>query len=471
VSQLPPVGPSSTNAGKATVTFVIGGSPTQSSKRRNLPSGTQSVSVGVLNFDGSTIAAFPTPVVFNVSASAPGCSAISGGFQCSEAITAPVGTVLFDATGYSAPNAGGSVLVQGIEYADVMASGSTPVTITTSNQSVYTALSLEGSLTIVLVNHATNTFNLSFADGNSASGTITPLSNGDLQLQVTSATNSDSTNGSIGYAREIPGAMLTFASGGTSPPANGIVASGGDWAVGAGIACATTLSTAQVSVVIVGGPTFSNTASAAGVTGTATVTPSGSTYSFAFNGTGYNVSGASIGAQTGTNTCSVGGPSMVSGTPVAIGPFGTLLIGSGNPGSNSSDTDGGVGFAYKSLVSPNVASLTAQTYDGFFGSYSGGGTMKQSGPIQLTPAGNNTLNLCAYASFPSTPSTPGSAGCGTVAINATQPIPGLLLGTVTPPAALGGGTSPTIATAAQVNGKWVILGINDGGGNFAVIQH
>jgi len=58
---------------------------------------------------------------------------------------------------------------------------------------------------------------------------------------------------------------------------------------------------------------------------------------------------------------------MVSGTPVAIGPFGTLLIGSGNPGSNSSDTDGGVDvelIGSEDGVSPGQACAFYDAADG-----------------------------------------------------------------------------------------------------------
>jgi hypothetical protein len=473
-------GPSSTHSkATAALSFFIPSGGAAAHKRRALPAGTGSVVITVSNADGSS--AGIAPVVANVSATSSGCTTASDGIQCTETVTAPLGSDLFGVVSYSGANASGNVLAQGNALATI-SSTSASVAVTTSTANTYVAENLEGGVIEVQVDHSADTFQISgFPDGDNISGTVTALPQGDLKFTVTSPTNDNGTQGTVGYARELPGATLNFMATNTaSPPVTGVLSTGADWGIGTGLgSCPTGGGSVQVVAVIVGGPAYSSSTSKSVVTGTATFA-SGSSPTLSFNGTSYTIGGASGGAQSGNGTCSGGifvstdpGSSSTQGN-VALGTFGVLIVGSGNQGNQSmNDTNGGFGFAYTSAVAPSASTLAALNYDGFFGGYKDDGTTNtEAGPLTVSPGSGGALQVCPYSDFEAGTVAP-TSGCGSVTFSGSQPVPGVLFGTLVEGSAMGSpGTSQGVVfTASQITGKWVVFGATSTGGAIALTEH
>jgi hypothetical protein len=81
------------------------------------------------------------------------------------------------------------------------------------------------------------------------------------------------------------------------------------------------------------------------------------------------------------------------------------------------------------------------------------------------------LQLCPYTTFEA--NQPSSVECVTITFNASQPVPGLLFGTLLSSPTPNGAPlpQPIVVTASQVAGKWVLFGLTEGGSQFALIQH
>jgi hypothetical protein len=467
------------NNGEASVSVFVPSASASSvtrsgARRRALPAGTQSVEIVVGSQNATPVNV--APVIVNVSATAPGCSSSGSGISCTIDISVPYGALVFAVIGYSAQNATGSPIAWGYTVATISATGSNAVSITTSSVIAYFTMSLDGNISLAVIDHSANTIAVADTSSNtSIDGTITYLPNGDVKIVVTSSTDPGTAVGNVVYARELPGAALVFFSTGTStPPAAGSVASGADWGVGTELnACPTAAASYDVSLASVEGPQFQvspnfNTTPAF-ENGMATISLSGSVASLAFSGEAYALGGSLLSSETGTTgTCSSGIFAANTGTngsgEVAYDAQGVIIGADKNPNGSTSVHNGFMGFTVQSGATIDLTALTSGTYDGFLGYYNVTPTIVKGGSaINASPAGSNTLNWCVYTNFEAGTVGTGSSNCTTAAFS-SQPQPGIVLGSV--------GGLPAVFAVSQISGKYVIFGVESVSGvNFALMQH
>ena len=467
-----PAGTTKSAPGTAALSVFVPNGASSSARRRNLPSGTQSVEIVVANESGTGTPIAPT--IANVSATAPGCSSVSGGISCTIDVSIPYGSYLFAVVAYTGQNASGTAIAWGETAATISASGSNAVSITTSSVIVYFTMSLDGDISLATIDHSANT--LAVADtssGTSVDGNISYLPNGDVKIVVTSSTDGQTAPGDIVYARELPGVTLVFFNTGTStPPAAGYVASGADWGVGTALTpCPTTAASYEASVAAVEGPQFQvspnfNTA-AAFQNGTVTISLSEGSALLAFSGYSYLLGGGQSSSQMGnTGPCSGGIFAANTGTngsgQIAYDTQGVVVGANKGASGSTGVTNGFMGFTVQSGSTIDLAALTSGTYDGFLGYYNVTESIVKGGSaITATPGGSNTLNWCVYTNFEA--GTVNVTGCQTVTLS-SQPQPGIILGSI--------GTNPAVFDVAQISGKYVIFGVESVSGvNFVLIEH
>ena len=469
-----PIQPAQSGTGKAALSLFV---PTQSngaSKRRALPSTTQSVEIVVANADGTANSQSSTPTIANVSATAPGCSSVSGGISCTENVSAPFGSVLFAVVAFTGSNATGNAIAWGYTVATISQTGANAVTISTSSVVVYEVMDLDGNISLATVDHNAMLLDVvNPSESTAISASLTYLPNGDIKGVVSSSTDPSTSVGDIIYARELVGSMFAFMSTGTTaPPATAAIASGADWGVGTAVAaCPTQNTSTQFVSAAIEGPGFqlgSNLATGeTAASGTAAVTVSSGSASLGVTGTGYNIGGTSSGSLSGTTGACSGGlfaASSQSGQ-VAVGATGVIIASNGpNGGTQSNLQDGSVAFASSSGTSPSLTALAAATYDGFIGGYnvtSPSSQVKEATPLNVAPGGGSTLVSCNYSAFEAGTIATGST-CLTVTLNA-GPFPGSILASTS-------ASVPAMMVASQISGKYVIVGV-EGDLNFVLIQH
>lgn len=381
--------------------FVPSASASTSSRRRyQLPSSTQSVVIVVASATGTALSPPVTPIVANVSATAPGCSSVSGGFTCTIDVTVPYGSLLFAIVAYTGQNATGTPIAWGETAATINATGTNAVTVSMSSVIAYSAVNLDGAFSLAVVDHSADTVNVvNESDDSTLAGTIAYLPNGDEKIVVTSST-SGTPVGAIVYFRELPGVTFTFLSTNTSsPPVTGAVASGADWGVATELSlCPTTGASYLSSLATIEGPEYqvgSNLMTGpAFENGTATVSVSGGAASLGFNGNSYTINGTLVQTETGTTgTCSGGQFAANNGSNgsgiVAFDAAGVIIGSDGaSAGQPTSLTNGFAGFSVPSGSMVNLSAVTTQTYDGFFAGYtiSGPSVDKEGSPINAVPA-------------------------------------------------------------------------------------
>jgi hypothetical protein len=85
----------------------------------------QSLVVTVLQVNGATLAAKPAAYVMNLTASTPGCTAVTGGaLSCNAVVVAPVGTDTFSLSTYAGQNGSGAQIATSQAKAAVKIGGS-----------------------------------------------------------------------------------------------------------------------------------------------------------------------------------------------------------------------------------------------------------------------------------------------------------------------------------------------------------
>jgi len=475
-SGVTPAGSVKGQSGSAALSiFVPSASASTSSRRRyQLPSSTQSLVVVVASATGTALSPPVTPIIANVSATAPGCSSVSGGFSCTIDVTVPYGSLLFAIVAYTGPNATGNPIAWGETAATISAGGSNAVTVSINSVIEYAVMNLDGSFSLAVVDHSGDTVNI-VNENNSTTlaGTIAYLPNGDEKIVVTSST-SGTPVGAIVYIRELPGVTLTFLSTNTSTPAvTGVVASSADWGVGTAVSpCPTTGAAYLSSLATIEGPAYQVGTDQAFENGTATVSVSSGAASLGFNGNSYTINGTLVQAETGgTGTCS-GGQFAANTGPngsgiVAFDAAGVIIGSDGASGGQlTSSTDGFAGFSVPVGSMVNLSAVTTQTYDGFFAGYtvSGPSVDKEGSPINAVPSGTNAMLSCNYTNFEA--GTVATSGCATLTFG-MQTQPGVVLGTFTSSAT---GSIPAVFIISQVSGKYVIFSVA-GSLNAALIQH
>jgi len=458
---LVPPGSPRAQTGKAAISFFVPATASSGAKRRNVvPASTQSIVVAATTPSGSALTPAVAPLVTNVADS--NCSSVSGGLSCTVNIDVPQTTVLFSVASYGGQNGTGALLSAG-QTTTTISGASNAVSITLSGTSTYVFNNLEGQLGNVAFDHVNDVFTVSLVGvTGSASGTLTPLANGDVELTITSSSAQNFTVGSVAYFRELANAAVIFGSPGTSAPMASGAGTGGDFGLGTVLqACPTGNTTSEFNYTSVGGPQFTTgeSPSQAFIEGTSTVSSAG----FSASGTAYSITGASLGSTNtgGSATCS-GGVFSGSQTEVAFDNLGVLVSANGGNSADNSDTSGGAGFFNPVTVS--ISDVANQTYDGFTGGWSQGSSPTTSeAPFTATPGGSNSLQICAYTNFVS--NVVATTDCFTVVLT-SQPFPGEILGTSQ--------GSPFVASVAQINGKYIIFGLNAGAsteGNFELIEH
>jgi hypothetical protein len=457
--------------------FVPNPSPSTSSRRRyQLPSSTQSLVIVVASATGTALSPPVAPVTANVSATAPGCSSVSGGFSCTISVTVPYGSLIFAIVAYTGQNATGNAIAWGETTANIGAGGNNAVTVSMSSVIEYVAINLDGDFSLAVIDHSADTVNIvNESDSTTIAGTIAYLTNGDEQITVTSST-SGAPVGSIVYARELPGVTFTFLSTNTTTPAvTGVVASGGDWGVATEIpTCPIAGASYNASLATIEGPEYqvgnNLTTGQAYQNGTATVSVAGGVASLGFTGNSYTISGTLVQSETGnTGTCSAGQFAANTGTNgsggVAFDAAGVVIGANTGAGQSTSMQNGFAGFTVTSGSTVNLTAVTTQTYDGFFGGYTVNGSTidKEGSPINAVPSGSNTMLSCNYSNFVA--GTVATSGCATLTFGA-QPQPGVVLGTLTE----SGTAIPAVFVISEISGKYVIFGVA-GSLNAALIQH
>ena len=476
-SALPGGGSIKTPSASAALSIFVPSPSTSSRHRSQLPSTTQSVVVAVATASGTALNPPVVPIVANVSATAQGCSSVSGGFSCTIDVTVPYGSLLFAIVAFTGPNATGNAIAWGETAATISAGGSNAVSVSMSSVIEYAVIDLDGDFSLAVVDHSGDTVTI-VNENNSTTlgGTIAYLPNGDEKIVVTTSTESNTPVGSIVYVRELPGVTFTFLSTNTSTPAvTGVVASSADWGVGTAVTtCPAAAASYDASIAVIAGPEYQSnlTNGQAFQNGTVSISLNGGLASLAFNGNSYTVNGTLVQAETGsTGTCSSGqfapntGPNGSGG--VAFDAAGVIIGSNGaNGGQLTSSSDGFAGFSVASGSMVNLTAVTTQTYDGFFGGYTvvGSTVDREGSPLNAVPSGSNALLSCSYSNFEA--GTVASSGCATLTFGA-QPQPGVVLGTF---ASSTTGTIPAVFVISQVGGKYVIFGLA-GSLNAALIQH
>ena len=472
-----PAGSTKSGPGTAALSVFVPAGASGSARRRNLPSSTQSVEIAAENANGTVSNPPILPTIANVSATAPGCSSVSGGVSCTIDVSIPYGSYIFAVVAFTGQNATGTPIAWGETTATIGPTGSNAVTITTSSVIAYFTMDLDGNISLAAVDHNANTIAVAnTTSGTSIGGSITNLSNGDEKIVVTSSSDTYTPLGSVVYARELPGDVLVFFSTGTStPPSGGYVASGADWGVGTALtACPTAAISPEVSVASVEGSQFqvspNFTQAPAFENGTAAISVTSGTATLAFSGAAYTLGGSLIGSQNGTTGACSGGIFAASSGSNGSGEIGYnaqgVVIGTNmNPNGSTSITNGFMGFTVQSGSTVNLAALTSGTYDGFLGYYnviSPTNIVKGGSAIAATPGGSNTLNWCAYTNFEAGTVGTGSS-CQTVTFT-TQPQPGIVLGSI--------GSNAAVFDVSLIDGKYLIFGVESVSGvNFVLIEH
>lgn len=177
--------------------FVPSAASTSARPRYQLPASTQSVEIAVTSASGTALTPPVTPVIANVSATAAGCSSVSGGISCTIDVTVPLGSLLFAVVGFSGQNATGNAIAWGTATATIGATGTNAVSISTSSVIEYVAVDLEGELSLVTVDHGGNTVTVvNPVSDTGFTGSLTDLPNGDLKIVVTASTDD---NTAVGY--------------------------------------------------------------------------------------------------------------------------------------------------------------------------------------------------------------------------------------------------------------------------------
>ncbi len=476
-----PGGSQTSLAGKTSMSFFVptsAASLTSSGKRRGnaLPNTTQSVAITVASGTSTPLSTPIAPFIFNVSATAAGCSSVTGGISCNETIIVPFGNLAFAVVAYAGQNATGAAIAEGTTTSTI-GTGTNSVSVATTSEAIYAGGSISGGLGYITVDHSANTFTVNSGGNNFAvSGTFATLPNGDAKLVVTSSTDPSTPVGQINYGREVLGSALIFASTGSTAiqPTGANVAGGGD--MGAAVAlqgCPTTGSSTTVSIAEIGGPAWSSTptTSPAYTSGTATIAVSSGTATLTFSGFEYSTSGTQGNAQSGSQVCSGGVYSATTQGSVAISPDGVIAVTNGSSG-NVQPTDvkeGGFGFAESITAgSLNTSAIAAGTYDGFIGGLTlvSGSVVKAEQPYQLQPFSGTSMLACPYSNFEA--GTVDTSTCATVTLGAQTTQPGVILVTVNVPA------QPIQQGAVVVgqtsNGKYAIFG-NVGGNTIEFLQH
>lgn len=475
-SSVPTAGSVRGSSGSAALSVFVPSATASAARRRYLPSSTESVAIVVTSATGTALSPPVAPVIANVSATAPGCSSVSGGFSCTINVTVPFGSLLFAIVAYTGQNATGNPVAWGYTTATISATVTNTVAVTMSSVLEYVAMSLDGNFSVVTVDHSANTVNVAnLASDTTVSGNITYLSNGDDKIVATASTDPGTPVGGVVYVRELPGVTFTFLSTGTtSPPITGVVASGADWGVATEMTpCPTAAASYGVSIAVIEGPEYQVdgdlSTGDAFQNGTVSISPSGSSSSLGFNGNSYAIDGTLLQSETGsTGTCSAGifaantGPNGSGG--VAYDSAGVVVGANSGAGQPTSMSNGFAGFTVQSGSTLNLSAITSATYDGFIGGYSSGGsTVKQGSPVNVAPAPGaaNTLNACTYSNFEA--GTVATTGCATITFGSPLPETGVITGTFN-------GSVPCVFVISQLSGKYVIFGVV-GFGNIALIQH
>lgn len=471
---VPAAGSSLGHSGSAALSvFVPSATSTSARRRYQLPPGTQSVEIVVTSASGTALSPPVAPIIANVSATTTGCSSVSGGISCTIDVTVPFGSLLFAVVGFSGQNATGNPIAWGYTTATISATASNAVAVSMSSVLVYVAMSLDGNISLVTVDHSANTVNVvNTSSDTTVSGTVAYLPNGDEKIVATASTDPGTPVGGVIYVRELAGTTFTFLSTGTtSPPVTGEVASGADWGIATQLTpCATTGVSYAANVAVVEGPEYQQgsnlTTGDAYQTGTVTISVSAGSATLGFSGNSYTINGTLTQAETGnSNPCSGGIFQANAGSngsgEIAYDAAGVVVGANKGAGQPTSLSNGFAGFGTSSATMVSLSAVTAATYDGFIGGYIvGESTVKEAVPINAAPGGSNSLNACNYSNFEA--GTVATSGCSTIAFT-SQPQPGVLIGTV-------GGSTPAAFVVSQVSGKYVIFGVV-GSENVALIQH
>jgi hypothetical protein len=462
-----PASPSKTGSGVAALSVFVPSASSSVRRRDTLPSTTESVVIAISTATGAGTVIAPT--IANVGPSAPGCTPESGGISCTVDVTVPFGTFMFAVVGFTGQNGSGNAIAWGETVATVAAGTSNAINVAMSSVTEYVTMNLDGDFSVATIDHVADVLNVTnLATNTSITASVATLPNGDYKLVVTASTDSGTSVGTVVYARELPGEALEYYSTGTSaPPVTGVTSSAGDWGVGAPFsACPAQAESVPLSLVMVEGPQYATNLNGypAFQTGTATISVSAGSASLAFSGSNYQIGGTEVGTGSGsTGACNAGVFAASSSTgEVAFSPGGVVAAGSTSSNQFSSPNNGAIGFP---SATANIAAVTSGTYDGFIGGYNlqGSTAPKEGAPVNAAPAGANALLSCNYANFEA--GTVATTNCATITFG-TQPIPGIVLATVTAP----GASIPAVFAVSQLNGKYVLFGV-EGSVNVALMQH
>ncbi|HET9028551.1 MAG TPA: hypothetical protein VFN49_00080 [Candidatus Aquilonibacter sp.] len=471
-----PGGGSHPQSAQAAVSFFVPHAASAARMKPNyLPSTTQSIVISVNNADGSPLSPAVPPTVANVSPTAPGCSSVSGGIQCTVTVATNTGTINFSVSAYDAPNGAGNILASGTATATIGA-GPNTITMSLGNAAVYGVVTLSGGMGTITIDHQQQTIVVQSVTGNpfTTNGSYTVVGNGVYKITVLSTTDPSGGVGDIAYLRELSNGMIAFvATNTTSPSADGSSSPNADWGVGTAMLPCQTSGTFNFAGVSIEGPAYAVASTTSYTIGTATFSSSG----VSFTGTNYLFNGSSNGSANsgGVQACSNGVYSQTNQGAAIPGVQGLTVV-SNNGGQSTSNTTtdtGNIGFNPGSITTPatlNLAAISSQTYDAFEGvqSVSGNTTIKFESPSIMTPSGANTMTACPYTNFEG--NAVSTSNCQTITLTG-QIGPGLVTGNATTPST---GTTPFIATVGQINGKYVIVvlpGSTGGGVNIVATQH
>lgn len=456
------------------ISFIIptAASSSSSRHRNTLPSTTQSVVLTFIGPYGTALMPAVAPVTINTST----CTTVSSGLQCTATANLPNGPVVGSVAAYAGVGGTGALLALGTLTLNVAPGTTASVTLTTASN--YAVLAGNGLSATLSVDHVADTFTINTTTATGApetlSGTIVPLTNGDIKATVTN--NGGSSGDPIGdviLLRELPnGAVIAEDSDNSSPPSpwDGLSSTGGAAVGAANPACATASGTFPIDLVSISGQSFTaagSNASQALIVGTATLTST----TLVGAGTAYDINGNSQGSTTsGTVTCSgnlYAPPSASMNQPtLAFNNLGVIVGANGNGGGSSPSVSGVMGFANPASIS--TAALTSASYDGFVVSGNGGSHATVQ-PLTGTPISTG-LQLCPYTDIVNNVPATGT-NCVTVTV-VSQPYPGVLNATVS------NGTV-AVLSVAQISGKYAIFGVADTStsttpgvaGNFVLFQH
>jgi len=188
----PVVGQNQPNA-TAQVRIVVPSGGTSSSKRPQfIVAGTQSVAIVVYTVNGATPNPQPTPQVEQISATAPGCSAVSSGISCTFDVGVPISNaVVLEIISYASTDGTGTPLASGF-----LGPINTTVPITTpvgvSLGGFVSSLVMSPSATSAPVDGTVHTLNITVTAKDANGNTIIPPGNypSPIALSVASDPNS-----------------------------------------------------------------------------------------------------------------------------------------------------------------------------------------------------------------------------------------------------------------------------------------